>query len=113
MVVLSGYVDSQQEASRAGSLAKSVSGVVRVKNELRVGSRTMGQGFDDKVLGAKIKTRLMEEPGIRSLNIDVDVYSGTANVTGIVASQEQKKHVLNLIRSIEGVKGVVDNLQIR
>ena len=73
----------------------------------------MGQGFDDKVLGAKIKTRLMEEPGIRSLNIDVDVYSGTANVTGVVASQEQKKNVLNLVRSIEGVRGVVDNLQIR
>ena len=113
VVVLSGYVDSQQEADMAGRLAKSVPGVVRVKNELRVGSRTMGQGFDDKVLGGKIKTRLMEEPGIRSLNIDVDVYSGTANVTGAVASQEQKKKVLNLIRSIEGVKGVVDNLQIR
>ena len=113
VVVLSGYVDSQQEANRAGSLAKSVSGVVRVKNELRVGSRTMGQGFDDKVLGGKIKTRLMEEPGIRSLNIDVDVYSGTANVTGVVASQEQKKNVLHLIRSIEGVRGVVDNLQVR
>ena len=113
MVVLSGYVDSQQEANRAASHAKSVSGVVRVKNELQVGSRTMGQGFDDKVLGAKIKTRLMEEPGIRSLNIDVDVYSGTANVTGVVASQEQKKNVLNLVRSIEGVRGVVDNLQIR
>ena len=113
VVVLSGYVDSQQEANRAGSLAKSVSGVVRVKNELRVGSRTMGQGFDDKVLGGKIKTRLMEEPGIKSLNIDVDVYSGTANVTGVVASQEQKKNVLNLIRSIEGVRGVVDNLLVR
>jgi len=112
VVVLSGYVDSQQEVSRAGAVAKSVSGVVRVKNELRVGSRTVGQGIDDKVLGAKIKTRLMEEPGVRSLNVDVDVYSGSATVTGTVASQEQKKHVMNLIRSIEGVKGVVDNLQI-
>ena len=112
VVVLSGYVDSQQEANRAGLLAKSVSGVVRVKNELQVGARTVGQGVDDKVLGVKIKTRLMEEPGVRSLNIDVDVYSGSANVTGTVASQEQKKKVLNLIRSVEGVKGVVDNLQI-
>jgi hyperosmotically inducible protein len=112
VVVLSGYVDSQQEATRAGGIAKSVSGVVRVKNELRIGSRTMGQGFDDKVLGTKIKARLMEEPGIRSLNIDVDVYSGSANVTGTVPSQETKKKVLNLIRSIEGVRGVVDNLQV-
>lgn len=113
VVVLSGYVDSQREADRAGLLAKSVPGVARVENELLVGSRTMGQGFDDKVLGGRIKARLMEEPGIRSFNIDVDVYSGTVNVTGTVPSQEQKKKVLNLIRSIEGVKGVVDNLQVR
>lgn len=112
-VVLSGYVDSQQEANRAGVLAKSVPGVVRVKNELRVGSRTMGQGAEDKILGAKIKTRLMKEPGIKSLNIDVDVYSGTANVGGIVANQQQKKKILDLIRSVEGVKGIVDNLQVR
>jgi len=83
-----------------------------VKNELRVGSRTMGQGVDDTVLGAKIKARLLEEPGVRSFNIDVDVYSGSVSVTGTVPSQEQKNTVLNLIRSVEGVKGVVDNLQI-
>lgn len=112
VVVLSGYVDSQHEANRAALLAKSVPGVVRVRNELQVGSRTLGQGLDDKVLGAKIKTRLMEEPGVRSFNIDVDVYSGSASVTGTVPSQEQKKKVLNLIRSVEGVKGVVDNLQV-
>ncbi|MFA7383882.1 MAG: BON domain-containing protein [Desulfurivibrionaceae bacterium] len=112
-VVLSGYVDSQQEANRAGVLAKSVHGVVRVKNELRVGSRTMGQGADDKILGAKIKTKLVREPDIKSLNIDVDVYSGSVNVGGVVANQEQKNKILNLIRSVEGVKGIVDNLQVR
>jgi len=112
VVVLSGYVDSQQEVNKAGLLAQSISGVVRVKNELRVGSRTIGQSIDDKVLGGKIKARLVEEPDIRSLNIDVDVYSGTANVTGAVASQEQKKKILDMIRSVEGVKGVVDNLQV-
>lgn len=113
VVNLSGYVDSPQEAARAALVAKSVPGVVRVKNVLRVGSRTMQQGFYDKVLGAKIKARLMEEPGIKSLNIDVDVYSGSVNVSGLVASQEQKKKVLDLVRSTEGVRGVVDNLQVR
>jgi len=112
VVVLSGYVDSSREASRAGIIAKSVPGVARVKNELRVGSRTMGQGVDDTVLGAKIKARLLEESGVRSFNIDVDVYSGSVSVTGTVPNQEQKNTVLNLIRSVEGVKGVVDNLQI-
>jgi osmotically-inducible protein OsmY len=90
-----------------------VAGVVRVKNQLQIGSRTVGEGIDDKVLGGKIKARLMQEPGIRSLSIDVDVYSGTAKISGAVASQAQKKEILDLVRSVEGVKGVVDNLQIQ
>lgn len=113
VVVLTGYVDSRREADRAGSVAGSVQGVKQVKNELRVGSRSPGQVYDDKVLGAKIKTRLMEEPGVRSFNIDVDVYSGSASLTGVVKNQEQKNMVIRLVQSIEGVKNVIDNLLIR
>lgn len=113
MVVLTGYVDSKAEAEKAGAVARTVHGVKQVKNELRVGSRSPGQVYDDKVLSGKIKTRLIEEPGIKALNIDVDVYSGTASLTGVVATPEQKKKVIGLVRSIEGVKGVIDNLLIR
>jgi len=113
VVALSGFVDSQLEIDRALAVARSVSGVRQVKNELRVGSRTVGQAMEDKLLGAKIKARLVEEPGIKSLNIDVDVYAGMVTLTGTVKSQEQKKTVFAIARSVEGTKGIVDNLQIR
>lgn len=113
VVMLSGFVDSQAEANRAAAIAKTVPGVVRVKNDLRVGSRTIGQGFDDKVLGSKIKAKLVEEPGIKSLNIDVDVYLGTVNLTGFVKNQDQKNTVLSIARSVKGTKGIVDNIKIK
>lgn len=112
VVVLTGYVDSRAEVEKAGALSRSVQGVKQVKNELLVGSRSPGQVYDDKVLSGKIKTRLLEEPGIKALNIDVDVYSGTASLTGLVANQEEKKKIIGLVRAIEGVKGVIDNLFI-
>ncbi|MGV1098677.1 BON domain-containing protein [Thiovibrio sp. JS02] len=112
VVILSGFVDSQKEIDRAVALARGVPGVRQVKNELRIGSRTVGQAFDDKVLGTRIKARLVDEPGIRSLNIDVDVYAGMVTLTGIVQSQEQKKTVFAIVRSVDGGRGIVDNLQI-
>ena len=113
VVSLSGYLDSRQEVERAVAVARKVEGVKQVKNELKVGSRTAGQVVDDQVLGAKVKAKLMEAPGIRSLNIDVDVYSGTVTLTGTVNGKAQKKKVLGLVRSVAGVKGVMDNLQVR
>jgi len=113
VVVLTGLVDSKQEIEKAGAVAGSVQGVKQVKNELRVGSRSPGQVYDDKVLSGKIKTRLIEEPGVKSLSIDVDVYLGTASLTGVVATQEQKSKIIALVRSLEGVKGIIDNLFIR
>ncbi|MFZ5775408.1 MAG: BON domain-containing protein [Thermodesulfobacteriota bacterium] len=113
VVTLTGNVDSRREAERAVALARKVDGVRQVKNELRVGSRTAGQVMDDEVIGAKVKAKLMEAPGIRSLNIDVDVYSARVALTGTVPDKASKKKVLRLVRSVAGVKDVVDNLQVR
>ena len=84
-----------------------------MKNNLRIGSRTIGQGIDDKVLGSKIKARLIEAPGVRSLNVDVDVYLGTVHLTGIVSSQQEKNTIISIARSVKGTKKIVDNIKVR
>jgi hyperosmotically inducible protein len=113
MVVLSGFVDSSRELNRAAEIARAEAGVVHVRNELRVGTRSMGQTIDDKTLGARIKAKLVQEPGIRSLNIDVDVYLGTVYLSGVVRSREQQAQVSAIVRSESGVADIVDNLLIR
>lgn len=112
-VILSGFVDSAEEVRKAAEIARSVEGVRGVKNDLQVGSRTVGEALNDKVLGAKIKGRLMGEPGVRSLNIDVDVYLGVASLKGIVETGEQKKTILDLARLTEGVKGIIDHIKVK
>ncbi len=112
VVILSGFLDSQAEIARAVAVSGRVEGVRQVKNELRLGSRTIGEATDDKVLGARIKAKLVQEPGIKSLNIDVDVYAGKVTLTGIVGTPGQKEKVLGIARSVEGVRGIVDNLRV-
>jgi hyperosmotically inducible protein len=86
--------------------------VKRVKNDLQVGSKSIGRAIDDKVIGSKIKAKLLKEPGIRSLNIDVDVNNGVVSLTGVVASKQQKERVMEIARTTSGTVKIIDNMRV-
>jgi len=111
-VYLIGLVDSAKERERAEAIARTVSGVRGVVNQLELGSRGVGQALDDKNLGVRIKSKLIGEPGIRSLSVDVDVYRGVVFLTGMVENAGQKEKVLGLARSTHGTTRTVDNLLV-
>jgi len=113
VVFLTGVVDSWAEADRAIAIAQKVKGVYRVESGLQVGTRSAGQVLDDQVIARKINGKLINEPGIRSLNIDVDVYKGVVNLIGIVKTTSQKKRVETLAWSITGVVRVLNRLKVK
>ncbi|MDD2388136.1 MAG: BON domain-containing protein [Desulfobacterales bacterium] len=112
-VILTGVVETGAEAGRAADIARKVPGVKRVKNDLQIGSKTFGQGIDDKWIGSKIKGKLIKEPGIHSLNIDVDVNRGIVTLSGIVHSEKQKSLIIAIARNTSGVVNVIDNIVIK
>ncbi len=112
-VFLTGVVYTEEESKRAGEIAGSVPGVRSVRNNLQIGSRTFGRAIDDTVLGSKIKAKLIAEPGIRSLNIDVDVNNGIVTLTGIVEFTEQRKRAIEIGLTTPGTIRVVDNIKVR
>jgi osmotically-inducible protein OsmY len=65
------------------------------------------------VISNKIKAKLIAEPEVRSLNIDVDVYLGIVTLTGIVGSQYQKDRAIEISHSTDGTIKVIDNLKVR
>jgi hyperosmotically inducible protein len=111
-VVLTGVVGSEEASRRAVEIAGQVPGVKRVKNDLQVGSKSIGRAIDDKVIGSKIKAKLLKEPGIRSLNIDVDVNNGVVSLTGVVASKQQKERVMEIARTTSGTVKIIDNMKV-
>ncbi len=111
-VHLTGVVGTKEEAERAEKIARSVPNVRQVKNNLQVGEKTFGQALDDKILTSKIKTKLIGEPGIRSLNIDVDVNLGVVTLTGVVKDAEQKKRIVEIAADTPGTVKVTDHLRV-
>ena len=68
--------------------------------------------LSDAGLTAKVKGRLLAAPDVHALNVNVDSRDGRVTLSGHVASASEKADVLKIATRTDGVKDVVDQLQI-
>ncbi|MDF2953306.1 MAG: Osmotically-inducible protein OsmY [Thermodesulfobacterium sp.] len=113
VVTLTGVVESEKEIERAIKIAKSVAGVKKVVNNLKIGKRGIGSYLSDKEITAKIKLKLIKDPELTALSIDVDTINGVVTLTGVVTSEYQKRKAIEHAKSVSGVIKIIDNLQIK
>ena len=122
VVTLTGNVDDQEARDRAVQLARATSGVRDVKDmiSVRVGSesgeapdpnRTLGEHIDDAGITMRVKGRLLDDPLVKGLKIDVDTRDGVVFLTGSVPGDAERKQAIELARTTEGVKNVEANFQ--
>jgi hypothetical protein len=71
------------------------------------------RALNDGSITAKIKAKMALDDTVKALDIDVDTVGTTVTLSGIVQSDAQKRKALQLARETEGVKQVVDQLQVR
>src|SRR5215218_6355483 len=61
---------------------------------------------------AKVKAKLIADPEVNALHIDVDTLDGRVTLSGKVASAELKAEAEKLASRTEGVKEVVNRIQV-
>jgi len=69
--------------------------------------------FDDATVTAKVKTALLAQPQLKSLAIDVDTSKNVVSLNGTVESEQARADAERLVRQVEGVKEVKNNLQVK
>ena len=74
--------------------------------------RSVGQITDDAAITAAIKTRLIGERAIKSLNINVDTYLQVVTLRGKVSSASQEQIAIKIAQEVKGVKQVISELNI-
>ena len=74
--------------------------------------KSMGTNIDDATITASVKSKLVADKGANLTRVDVDTTSGTVYLNGTVESAEQKSRAEQLAWQANGVKGVVNNLQL-
>lgn len=115
VVQLAGFVDSEQEKARAAELARAVSGVQDVRNDLKVGDadQSIGATVDDGVITTQVKTKLIADSRTEAYKINVETKGGVVQLAGFVDSEEAKRTAGEVARSVEGVREVDNDLEIR
>jgi hyperosmotically inducible periplasmic protein len=68
---------------------------------------------DDAAITAKVKAAILAEPGLKSLQINVDTSSATVTLTGSVDNADLRERAKQIATSTSGVKGVVDQLTVK
>lgn len=114
VVTLFGIVPSDASKRAAGAEVNKVSGVKKVRNELQVVAPSAQAAV--KANDSEIKDRIakkVDKAIIDDSDIQVDVKDGVVRLTGEVERQTDRLRALTLARATDGVRSVVDELQIR
>lgn len=75
-------------------------------------SESAGQYVDNSAVTAKVKEKLLAEPGISSLKIEVATFKGVVQLTGFVTSADQKARAEQIAASVSGVQSVKNELVV-
>ena len=124
VVTLKGNVDSESAKARALELARATTGVVSVVDMISAREasgggdapdphRTIGETIDDSGITMNVKSRLLDDPDVKGLKIDVDTRDGVVFLTGTVRSDVEKQKAIQLAKDTKGVRDVQANLTIQ
>lgn len=71
------------------------------------------EDLSDPAIKARIEAQLKGRPELDLRYVAVDVHSGIATVSGLVASLEQQRLIDRLVRRTRGVDHILNNLLIQ
>ena len=124
IVTLTGNVDSEEAKKKALEIARSTAGVKNVVDMISAReasgngnapepARTVGEAVTDTGITISVKSRLLDDPQVKGLRIDVDTRDGVVFLTGSVGSDVEKAKAIQLAKDTKGVRDVQSNLTLQ
>jgi hyperosmotically inducible protein len=74
---------------------------------------TIGTELDDSVVTTRVKSALLADPNIKSIDFKVDTRKGVVQLSGFVDNQTQSSRAVTVARAVEGVKDVQNNVSLK
>lgn len=72
-----------------------------------------GEYFDDTWITTKVKAALLEDPQVKSAEVNVETFKGTVQLSGFVSSNAAMQQAVKVARSIQGVTSVKNDMRIK
>lgn len=113
-VLLTGTVPDEETRLRAVALAWQADGVREVINEIEVAEDgSLADAAQDRLISAKLKSRLLADADVDSINYSIETVNGAIYLIGIARSQAELDRVIAYARDIPYVRRVVNYVRVK
>jgi osmotically-inducible protein OsmY len=75
--------------------------------------KSTGELIDDTAITTKVKSRLIGDKDVSALDVQVETFKGTVQLSGFVGSERERERAAELARSVDGVKEVKNDLRLK
>src|SRR6266498_2631077 len=72
-----------------------------------------GEYIDDASITTKVKAAFVKDPVVKAMQVNVDTFKGTVQLSGFVDTAEQKARAEQVARSVTGVGNVKNNITVK
>ena len=113
-VLLTGLVDDQEIRIEAVRLVWEVEGVQEIVNEIEIGNReTLKDYANDLWINTQAKGVAAKTIGLRSVAFNFETIKGKIYVAGITSRPEQMSDLIEALKTIKGVKEIVNYVIVK
>lgn len=113
-VLITGSVPTPEMRVEAVRLAWQVEGVRQVLNEISVDDgRGVTGAVTDTWITSNLKTKLMLDKYVQSINYTIDTVNGNVYLMGIAQDQKELDRVIDYARNATQVKNVISYVRLR
>jgi osmotically-inducible protein OsmY len=74
---------------------------------------SFGETVDDSVITSKVKAAFVEDPQVSALNIKVETYKGTVQLSGFANSATEMMRAAEIASNVKGVKSVKNDIRLK
>lgn len=72
-----------------------------------------GEYMGDTWVTTKVKAAILNEPGLKSREINVETFKGVVELSGFVISQAEADRAVQVTRGISGVMSVKNDMRLK
>jgi osmotically-inducible protein OsmY len=76
-------------------------------------SEGTGEYVDDTVITTKVKAAILEQPNLKSAEINVETFKGVVQLSGFVNSQANVESAMMVAKNVGGVKSVKNDMRVK
>ncbi|MRW92213.1 BON domain-containing protein [Duganella sp. FT80W] len=101
------------DVAQTGIDCSTMSGTDKASCEAKSKTELAKDTLADTSITTKVKTELLAEPALKSLDVHVETVNGTVMLSGFVPSQAEVDKAVDVARNVKGVNKVQSSLRIK